>query len=396
VLLWELTTFRPPLIDADYSSDVASNVSSVASLNVTDSNQDESATPPAAGGASDEPVPGQSKSAFPNSPLILHNPLLDAAPAGSALAATGVTASGPLLVVAATSVAPNGSTVAALPGSSAVSAPVNVPGASAASTATSSVASTPVLSPSLASPAMSSSAAVAPPPTTSAVVGIPIGTNVPMIAPVANTGSANSKTAGRARSSTRKSSQHSRADMERSKRQKQRDAERRQLRERELQLEMEEREERERDRLIALQQSAAAAMALAATAPGVDADSKQPLLTPEEKKRANASSNSSTVVDVPAVTKFSPEVRREAFAKKRQAGQAGSAWAKQHKWVAEDNRRLPIPRNCPVELSRIIERCWHQQPTRRPTFTEIVSMLDDLEQRDLLSLRPLCFPFRRF
>ena len=38
-------------------------------------------------------------------------------------------------------------------------------------------------------------------------------------------------------------------------------------------------------------------------------------------------------------------------------------------------RRLPIPRQVPRIMRQLIEACWHQEPTMRPSFEDILPIL---------------------
>ncbi|KUF90498.1 Pectate lyase [Phytophthora nicotianae] len=38
--------------------------------------------------------------------------------------------------------------------------------------------------------------------------------------------------------------------------------------------------------------------------------------------------------------------------------------------------RPPIPRNCPRLFTKIMKRCWHDNPLRRPSFEDIVQLLE--------------------
>ncbi|KAL5012105.1 hypothetical protein ScPMuIL_010656 [Solemya velum] len=42
------------------------------------------------------------------------------------------------------------------------------------------------------------------------------------------------------------------------------------------------------------------------------------------------------------------------------------------------NHRPELPTDCPKELGILIQKCWHQNPVRRPTFTKILSILENL------------------
>lgn len=44
-------------------------------------------------------------------------------------------------------------------------------------------------------------------------------------------------------------------------------------------------------------------------------------------------------------------------------------------FIAGEGRRLPIPEDCPDIFRNIIERCWAEEPKKRPDFNEILSTL---------------------
>lgn len=62
--------------------------------------------------------------------------------------------------------------------------------------------------------------------------------------------------------------------------------------------------------------------------------------------------------------------------------------------VSQKNARPPLPSECPVAFSHLINRCWSSNPDKRPHFEEIVSILrsyaESLEQDPdfFLSYRP--------
>lgn len=37
--------------------------------------------------------------------------------------------------------------------------------------------------------------------------------------------------------------------------------------------------------------------------------------------------------------------------------------------------RMPTPRGCPPVVARIMKACWHADPTKRPSFLVITSLL---------------------
>eukprot|EP00286_Rhodomonas_abbreviata_P020854 CAMPEP_0181297642 /NCGR_PEP_ID=MMETSP1101-20121128/5351_1 /TAXON_ID=46948 /ORGANISM="Rhodomonas abbreviata, Strain Caron Lab Isolate" /LENGTH=705 /DNA_ID=CAMNT_0023402597 /DNA_START=27 /DNA_END=2144 /DNA_ORIENTATION=- len=44
--------------------------------------------------------------------------------------------------------------------------------------------------------------------------------------------------------------------------------------------------------------------------------------------------------------------------------------------VLQENRRPPLSRACPPPIQSIITKCWNKDPKSRPTFAEVISMLD--------------------
>ena len=49
----------------------------------------------------------------------------------------------------------------------------------------------------------------------------------------------------------------------------------------------------------------------------------------------------------------------------------------------KDGHRLERPNHCRAEFYRLMSRCWHSDPTRRPDFTELkgdlARLLDDAD-----------------
>lgn len=45
--------------------------------------------------------------------------------------------------------------------------------------------------------------------------------------------------------------------------------------------------------------------------------------------------------------------------------------------VANKSLRPQIPDDCPLEFRKLIERCWHQNPDKRPDFKEIIEYLEE-------------------
>eukprot|EP00871_Galdieria_phlegrea_P005258 jgi/Galph1/5733/GphlegSOOS_G4318.1 len=46
--------------------------------------------------------------------------------------------------------------------------------------------------------------------------------------------------------------------------------------------------------------------------------------------------------------------------------------------VLSKQMRPPIPPQCPTELAQLIQTCWHQDPNRRPSFPEIMKILEQM------------------
>ena len=44
--------------------------------------------------------------------------------------------------------------------------------------------------------------------------------------------------------------------------------------------------------------------------------------------------------------------------------------------VCFKNERPPMPENCLPSLRYLIEACWQKEPTKRPSFAQIIPMLD--------------------
>jgi hypothetical protein len=40
--------------------------------------------------------------------------------------------------------------------------------------------------------------------------------------------------------------------------------------------------------------------------------------------------------------------------------------------VGREGKRPEIPKNCPRRLQELIQKCWAQDPTLRPSFEQIV------------------------
>lgn len=48
--------------------------------------------------------------------------------------------------------------------------------------------------------------------------------------------------------------------------------------------------------------------------------------------------------------------------------------------VVHKHARLPIPLTCPNPLGRLMDQCWHTDPEKRPDFTKIVGVLEDMQE----------------
>jgi len=46
--------------------------------------------------------------------------------------------------------------------------------------------------------------------------------------------------------------------------------------------------------------------------------------------------------------------------------------------VLSKQMRPPLPPNCPAPLAQLIQSCWHQDPNKRPSFPEIMKMIEQL------------------
>jgi hypothetical protein len=44
--------------------------------------------------------------------------------------------------------------------------------------------------------------------------------------------------------------------------------------------------------------------------------------------------------------------------------------------VCFKNERPPMPENCLPSLRYLIEACWQKEPVKRPSFAQIIPMLD--------------------
>ncbi|RID44846.1 hypothetical protein BRARA_I01612 [Brassica rapa] len=48
--------------------------------------------------------------------------------------------------------------------------------------------------------------------------------------------------------------------------------------------------------------------------------------------------------------------------------------------VAEKNERPPLPASCQPELDHLIKRCWSENPSKRPDFSNIVAVLEKYDE----------------
>lgn len=48
--------------------------------------------------------------------------------------------------------------------------------------------------------------------------------------------------------------------------------------------------------------------------------------------------------------------------------------------VAVNSLKLPIPKTCPEAWSRLMKRCWECDPHDRPSFKEILNVLDEISR----------------
>lgn len=40
---------------------------------------------------------------------------------------------------------------------------------------------------------------------------------------------------------------------------------------------------------------------------------------------------------------------------------------------------MPIPNGCPTELANLMQQCWQTDPKLRPTFKQILTLLDQID-----------------
>lgn len=56
------------------------------------------------------------------------------------------------------------------------------------------------------------------------------------------------------------------------------------------------------------------------------------------------------------------------------------------KLVAQAGKRLPIPTHLPVKLQHLIQICWNSDPKKRPSFKEIVAIVDTIIAEEKMQL----------
>ena len=47
--------------------------------------------------------------------------------------------------------------------------------------------------------------------------------------------------------------------------------------------------------------------------------------------------------------------------------------------VVIKDHRLPIPQGCPEALESLMQQCWQSEPRNRPTFKQILTLLDQID-----------------
>ncbi|KAH7709891.1 tyrosine-protein kinase SYK [Aphelenchoides avenae] len=65
-------------------------------------------------------------------------------------------------------------------------------------------------------------------------------------------------------------------------------------------------------------------------------------------------------------------------------------WHEVHDFL-NDGKRLDIPSSCPPEVNDLLRLCWMHDPTERPTFLELKSVVSDIfivyrECRDFIEI----------
>ena len=48
--------------------------------------------------------------------------------------------------------------------------------------------------------------------------------------------------------------------------------------------------------------------------------------------------------------------------------------------VALEGIRLPVPPSAPYALLRLMARCWSEDPSKRPDFSEVLPMIDEVSR----------------
>lgn len=60
-------------------------------------------------------------------------------------------------------------------------------------------------------------------------------------------------------------------------------------------------------------------------------------------------------------------------------------WAVQYK-VAAGKMKLPIPETCPNDIKDLLTSIWLHERKERPTFTQIIEVLDEISKTDFVNL----------
>jgi len=43
-----------------------------------------------------------------------------------------------------------------------------------------------------------------------------------------------------------------------------------------------------------------------------------------------------------------------------------------------DGRRPPLPKDCPEAVAKLMTKCWHEDPAKRPSMDRVIAILDGL------------------
>jgi len=57
--------------------------------------------------------------------------------------------------------------------------------------------------------------------------------------------------------------------------------------------------------------------------------------------------------------------------------------------VVRKGQRPPILDSCPPQFKELIEQCWHGDPTKRPTFSQVITQLSELKEKNFEGLDSL-------